>query len=187
MEQQTSVEELQRQLTERIAALDKQRKEESERFEKELSERTQLADAERQRQLAEYKEQERKRDEKRRQEEEAEALRAKEEREAKIALEISLAKAEEARKAQEEKLKWLVDEINKQEFIEEQHRKSFEGKKAAIPSTVHEESTINVEHPEAPINTAHPGEAVQGTDGETPDTPLMSDHLKHILRQATRN
>ena len=185
-EVQVSVEELQRQLSERIAALDKQRKEESERFEREVSERTQLAEAERRKQLAEYQEQERKRDERRKAEEEAIAQRAKEEREAKIALEISLSKAEEARKAQEAKLQWLVDEINKQEFIEEQHRKSLEGKTA--PAPVNSSPTeINVEHPVAPLNAEHPGEAVQGTTGETPDTPLMSDHLKHILRQAQRS
>jgi hypothetical protein len=196
IEQQVSVEELQRKLSEHITSLDKQRKEESERFDKELSERTQLAETERRKQLAEYQEQERKRDERRKAEEELVAQRAREEREARIALETSLAAAEEARKKQEEKLKWLVDEINRQEFIEEQHQKSlatflssneFTTSNPTEVNVEHPVAPLNAEHPVAPLNAEHPGEAVQGTTGATPDTPLMSDHLKQILRQAQRS
>lgn len=185
MEGFLDVEALQRQLTESIEALGKQRKEEAARFEKETKERNQLAEAERQRQLAEYQENQKRRDEKRRAEEELAAKRVQEERARRTSLENSLAAAEEARRKQEERLQWLVSEINKQEFIEEQHRKSLQS--TAQSAHVNEKPTdINVEHPEAPLNTLAPGEAVQGTSGDTPEDNLMSTHLKHILRQATR-
>jgi hypothetical protein len=181
------VDSLQRQLTERIEALDKQRKEQAEQFNKEVQERMQLAEAEHQQRLAEYQEAEKKREAKRLKEETEEQERVQEATKARIALENSLAAAEEARKEQEAKLQWLVSEISKQEFIEEQHRKAMQNPTAA---TVEESTTsteINVEHPVAPLNTANPGEAVKGTDGNTPESPLMSDHLKQILRQATRS
>jgi hypothetical protein len=181
-----NVEELQRQLSERIEALDKQRKEQAEQFSKEVAERAQLAEAERQQRLAEYQEAEKKREAKKAKEEAEAQERAQEVTRARIALENSLAAAEEARKLQESKLQWLVDEINKQEFIEEQHKKAMQSAATAPPSEPSSTTEINVEHPVPPLNAANPGEAVQGTDGNTPDTPLMSDHLKQILRQATR-
>lgn len=179
-----SIEELQKQLVEKIATIDKQRKEEAARFEKETTERNQLAEAERQRQLAEYQEHQKRRDEKRRAEEELAAKRVQEERSRRIALENSIAAAEEARKVQEEKLQWLINEINNQEFIEEQHRKSLQSK---TPVTGENPANVNIEHPEAPLNALAPGEAVQGTSGDTPEDNLMSTHLKCILRQAQRD
>ena len=93
--------------------------------------------------------------------------------------------AQEAKQSQESKLKWLQEEIAKQEFIEEQHRKAVESTRIAAQQSLKSEATtdINVEHPTAPDNK---GNAVAGTDGNTPDTPLMSTHLKQILRQAKR-
>jgi hypothetical protein len=177
---------LAQQLTERIKALDKQRLEESERFNKQLAEQQQLAEAERQQRLAAYQEADKKREAKKAKEEAEAQERAQEATRARIALENSLAAAEEARKLQESKLQWLVDEINKQEFIEEQHKKAMQSAATAPSSEPSSTTEINVEHPVPPLNAANPGEAVQGTDGNTPDTPLMSDHLKQILRQATR-
>lgn len=176
------VESLQRQLAERIAALDKQRKEESARFEKEVAERETLASVERQQRIAEAEEINRRNEAKKAAEKEAEETRIRETRRAQIALENSLAAAEVARKAQEDKLAWLVNEINKQEFIEEQHKKAMQS--APRESTPEATTEINVEHPTAPDNN---GNAVQGTTGDTPNSPLMSDHLKQILRQASRS
>ena len=176
------VEILQRQLAERIAQLDKQRKDEAERFNKEAAERLALAELERAAQLSAYQEAEKKRNAKRAAEEEAEQLRVQAARKAQVALENNLAAAEEARRLQEAKLAWLVAEINKQEFVEEQHAKRMQSTTVVIAEQSATE--INVEHPTAPDNL---GNAVQGTEGVTPADELMSSHLKHILRQATRS
>ena len=182
MEGFIDVEELQRQLAERIEALDKQRKEQAEQFAKEQAERTALSEMERKQQIAAYEEAEKKRNAKKAAKEEAERLRAQEAQRAKIALDNSLAAAEEARRLQEEKLAWLIAEINKQEFVEEQHSKSMKIVNAPVSEVSPTE--INVEHPTAPENW---GNAVDGTEGATPSTPLMSEHLKYILRQAQRS
>jgi hypothetical protein len=178
------VETLQKQLQERIEALDKQRKEESERFNKELIERAQLAEQERQARIEEYKEQSRKREEKKAKELAEEQERQKEETRKRIALETALGAAEEARKKQEEKLAWLQQEINKLEFVEEQHRKTMQQPTTPV---ITEENQVDVENPKAPVNPEAPADAVKETDGSTPDSNLMSTHLKRILRQATRS
>ena len=180
---EVNVEALQKQLSERIEALDKQRKEQTEAFNREVAERAQVADIERAKQLAVYQELQNKRNAKKASEEAAEQLRTQEDIKAKLALERSLAAAEEARRLQEEKLAWLVGEINKQEFIEEQHKKAMQSSAFVELVTLGGTVDINVEHPVAPDNK---GNAVQGTTGDTPESILMSDHLKQILRQAQR-
>jgi hypothetical protein len=177
------VQKLQHDLEERIAALDKQRREEKERYDKEVADRNALAEFERAETLKKH--QAREAEFRARKEAEAEAAqkRAQEELRLRKQLESDLAAADEAKRLQQEKLEWLQNEIAKQEFIEEQHRKAMQSQSVA-PAAEPDQIEINVEHPVAPDNK---GEAVQGTDGSTPDAPLMSDHLKHILRQATRN
>jgi hypothetical protein len=175
------VDALQRQLTERIEALDKQRKEQAETFNREVAERETLASAERQQRIAEVEAANRRHAEKEAATKSAEELRSQAAKKAQIALENSLAAAEEARRLQEVKLAWLVGEINKQEFIEEQHHLAMQSAPVAVAEQPATE--INVEHPSAPDNL---GNAVQGTTGDT-QGELMSDHLKHILRQATRS
>lgn len=175
---------LEKELRDKIAALDKQRKEEKERFEKEVADRNALAEAERKQRIEEHQ----KREEEHRQRKEKElAAIAQQKREAESKqrdAELASNAAEEAKREQERKLQWLKDEIAKQEFIEEQHRKTLEtAKKVPVVPSDGTEPTINVEHPVAPDNK---GNAVVGTEGATPETPLMSHHLKQILRQATR-
>lgn len=176
------VDALQRQLAERIEMLDRQRREQAAQFNKEVEDRASLAAMERAQQLAKYEEDQKRRDAKKLAEAEAEQIRAQEATRARIALENSLAAAEEARKAQEEKLQWLVSEIAKQEFIEEQHSKAMQSTAIAIGPTEYVPTAVNVENPVAPDNK---GDAVEGTSGAT-QSELMSNHLKHILRQATR-
>lgn len=173
---------LQRQLAERIASLDKQRQEQVAQFNAEAAKRSALADMERAQQLAKYEEENRRREAKKIAEQEAEQKKLQEDRRLRIETENALAAAEEARKKQEDKLQWLMSEIAKQEFIEEQHAKAMQS--APVVETVVGVAEINVEHPQAPDAK---GEAIQGTSGDTPSTPLMSDHLKTILRQAQRS
>lgn len=174
--------ELEKQLRERMAQLDAQRKEEAERFAKEQAKRNAVAEMERDESLRRHQEAEAQR----RAEKEAKAVaqqkRAQEEFRLQKQLENELSSAEEAKRLQQEKLQWLINEIAKQEFIEEQHKKAMQSQ--SVSSVENSDITeVNVEHPAAPNNK---GEAVAGTEGSTPETALMSEHLKHILRQATR-
>lgn len=180
-----NIEVLQKQLQDQIEALAEQRRQETLKYEHEVAERNHLADIERKERIEAYeKKTEALREVERKNKEALEAERREVERvkrEAESALNAQLAAKEE----QERKLQWLRDEISKQEFIEEQHRKSIANIKAQDSTGVPEVNPtyINVENPSAPDNK---GEAVVGTEGSTPEQPLMSDHLKHILRQATR-
>ena len=180
-----NVEELQRQLQEKIEALDKQRKEEMLRIEAEKSawisrqsDTIRIAELERKAQIEEAERQEAERTE-------AFARRDRELAKREHDIEMANNAAQEAKQSQESKLKWLQEEIAKQEFIEEQHRKAVESTRIAAQQSLKSEATtdINVDHPTAPDNK---GNAVAGPDGNTPDTPLMSTHLKQILRQAKR-
>lgn len=178
-----NIELLQQQLKEQIEALSEQRRQETLKFEGEVAERNRLAEIERRERIEAYEKRTNElREVERKKLESLEAERREVERtkrEAERALNAQLV----AKEAQEAQLKWLRDEIAKQEFIEEQHRKSLTSINAQGTTTDEAPTTINVEHPVAPDNN---GEAVVGTDGATPEKPLMSDHLKHILRQATR-
>jgi DNA repair exonuclease SbcCD ATPase subunit len=176
------LEQLEQQLKERIEALDKQRQEETVRFEAEKeawrsrqSETAKLIDFERRQKFEEAERADRKRVA---EIEEQKRELAKRERN----IEIAHNAAQEAKRQQEERLEWLKNEIAKQEFAEEQYRKRLETTLIAAPEAV-EDATINVEHPIAPDNK---GNAVVGTEGSTPENNLMSHHLKHILRQAAR-
>ncbi len=178
-----NIEVLQQQLKDQIEALAEQRRQETLKFESEVAERNRLAEIERKERLESYEKRANElREAERKKAEALEAERREVERikrEAEQALNAQLAAKEE----QEAKLKWLRDEIAKQEHIEEQHRKAMASTPVQKQPTDEAPTTINVEHPVAPDNK---GEAVVGTDGSPPDKPLMSDHLKHILRQATR-
>ena len=176
--------ELHKQLEERIAALDKQRKEEAEKFAKEMADRNAQVEMERAESRRKYQELEAQRKAKKEAEALAEQKKAQEELRMRKQLESDLAAADEARRLQQEKLEWLQKEISKQEFIEEQHRKAMQSKAIAVgPTEPISTAEINVENPTAPDNN---GNAVQGTAGDTPEHALMSDHLKTILRQANR-
>jgi len=180
-----NIEVLQKQLKDQIEALAEQRRQETLNYEHEVAERNRLAELERKERIEEYeKRTEAIREAERKNKEALDAEKREVERtrrEAEQALNAQL----EAKEAQEKQLEWLRLEISKQEFVEEQHRKSIANIKAQDTTASADTKTteINVEHPLAPDNK---GEAVQGTEGLTPETPLMSDHLKKILRQATR-
>lgn len=178
-----NIEDMQKELAEKIAALDLQRKEEAARFAKEMADRNAIAEIERSERIAHAKAAEEKALAKKKAEAEAEQARKQEELKTRQKMENDLAAAAEAKRIQEEKLEWLLKEIANQEFIEEQHRKSVQIP-VAVPCTEETANQIDWENPTAPDNA---GNAVKQTDGSTPDTPLMSEHLKRILRQAQRS
>lgn len=182
-----SIEELQKKLQEQIAALAEQRQQEAQRVEQHIAQINAEAEIERKQRIEEYKKKEEARlaREKLR-EEEAEKER-KEIEKKRFEVEQAANAAAQAQQEQQEKLEWLQNEISKHEFMEEQHRKAIENAKAVAENNSKQkisQEEINIEHPLAPENQ---GEAVQGTEGATPDTALMSIHLKRILRQATRS
>jgi hypothetical protein len=182
-----TIEELQKQLLEKIQKLDVERSNQAAQFAKEREEALQFAAMERNKQVEEYKKATAAREKR-----EAEAAAAVQEKlrietTERLAHEQKQNELQETLRLQREKLEWLENEISKAEFAEEQHRKQLENTKAVplvLPAEAEEFST---ENPIAPVNAVEPGGAVLGTEGSTPEDALMSTHLKKILRQAQRN
>jgi len=179
-----SIEELQLELERQISALAEQRQQEAERIEKEARERKELEEHERQERLEQHR---KRQEELHRQKQEQEAKVAEQQRElARRQAEVEAAQnaARAAKEEQERMLEELKVRIANAEFAEEQHRKRIESLKTPAPKPV-VSTEINVEYPEAPVNPKAPGEAVAGTGG-LEEGPLMSTHLRQILRQHQR-
>lgn len=172
-----TIEELQKALEERIQKLDEERKRNDELLSKERAEMQELAATERSKQLEVNRAAEEKAKQRKIAEQEAENERIRRAREEQLLLEQKQNAADELIKKQRETLQWLEAEIAKVEFIEEQHQKALENSKATIQEAAATPETV----------VTKPGDPVSGTDGSTPDTPLMSQHLKSILRQAQRS
>jgi hypothetical protein len=117
---------------------------------------------------------------------EAEEQRKREETASRIRIEYEQNAMAENLRLQKEGAERLIRELENTEFLEEQYRKSLEPTKLPDLRAGSHKFEINIEHPEAPVSAVEPGGAVGGTSGETPSNPEMSDHLKHILRQAER-
>lgn len=180
-----TVEQLQEQLEKEIAALAEQRRIEAERIEREARLRGEEAAIERQKQIDQYKARQ---DELHRQKQAQEERIKEQQRDlARQQAEVEAAKnaAQEAKEKQEALLEDLKKRIADAEFAEEQHQKRMEALKAKPAVVAEDPAKINVEHPEAPVNTSNPGDAVEGTGG-LEQGPKMSQHLRHILRQAQR-
>ena len=96
---------------------------------------------------------------------------------------------ERERKLQEQ-LAALKAEHEAKAFAQEQNEKRAKERQEELERTLaetradHNKTTINVEHPQAPDNK---GNAVEGTDGSTPNTQVMGPHLRQILRQHNRS
>lgn len=180
-----SLEELQLQLEQKIARLDEERKANAAQFEKERQAAIQFAAMEKAKQVEAYNHKVAQEQKKIADQEAIARERVRQEYAARLEDERKQNEKQENLRLQREKLEHLNQEIAKAEFIEEQHRKAMESVRI-IPLSPVISSTINVEHPEAPLNMLAPGEAVSGTEGVTPDTPFMTTHLRHILRQANR-
>jgi len=181
---------LEQQLKDKIAALEEQRKQEAQKFEQEASERNRLAEYERRERLEKYERKEKEIREKREQQQREYDEQQREIKSKQIEAELANNAAQEAKRLQEEKLEWLRNEISKQEFVEEQHKKHLDDlrKTAELECenkyvSILETNSPTIEYPTAPDNK---GEAVVGTEGSTPSSPLISEHLKKILRQAQR-
>lgn len=178
------LEELQRVLAEKIKRLDEERQKEREEIAREREDERLLAEAERAERLRTIKAGEEKARQREITKAQEEQDRLKKETEARVSLEQKENELAEKDRLYKEKLEWLEKAISEAEFQEEKHKKDLENSRTPVPVSNGDTQNINVEYPEAPLNG---GEAVIGTDGTTPDTPLMSQHLKSILRQAQRS
>ena len=178
-----NIEELQLELQRKIEKLDEERKANAVRAEKERSDLILSIEIERKERLDAYNKKVAEHEARRKAEDaEREAQRVQEVAE-RIATEQKQAALDQALRLQREKLEWLTTAISNAEFSEEQHKKSIENTRIAPIVERVETGEINVEHPVAPSNG---GEAVAGTDGSTPETALMSSHLRAILRQINK-
>jgi len=178
-----TMKELQAQLAEKIAKLDEERRENAKRNQEEREKMLLEVELERKERLEKYQEQINAREKAQREKEKADELVRQKELAERMATEQKQAALDETLRLQREKLDWLTKAIADAEFVEEQHRKSLENSRN-IPTTVEEGAAVSAEYPQS---CASGGAAAEGTSGSTPETPLMSNHLKSILRQATRS
>ena len=177
-----SLEELQAVLAERIVRLDEERKANAQQQAKEREGLLLEMEMERKQRLDEYQAKVTVLESKRAQEAaDKEAQRIKETA-ARVAEEQKQNSLDEALRLQREKLEWLTTAISNAEFSEDQHRKAMENLRV-LPSVEVTGIEVSAEYPQT---CADGGASIPGTEGSTPDSPLMSQHLKLILRQAQR-
>ncbi len=178
-----NIEELQVMLQEKIQKLDDERKANALQQAKEREALLLDMDIERKQRLDEYQTKVAKLEARKKAEEEAkEAQRAKDTA-ARVAEEQKQNSLDETLRLQREKLEWLTTAISNAEFNEEQHRKSLESLRVP-PSVEAQGAEVSAAYP---MTCADGGTSTVGTEGSTPETPLMSSHLKSILRQAQRD
>src|ERR1035437_9881373 len=181
MAQQT-LEELQAVLAERIAKLDEERKINALQQAKEREAMLLEADMERAQRLEEYQAKVAVLEARKKAEEEAKEAQRIQETSERMAAEQKQNALDETLRLKREKLEWLTTAISNAEFSEEQHRKALENQRVLPVEPVGTEE-VSAEYPQT---GADGGAAAEGTEGSTPETPLMSSHLKNILRQAQR-
>lgn len=165
-----TIEELQAQLQERINKLDEERRAYADQHAKEQAELRIIAEAQRAQQVADIKAAEERALARKTAEKKAEEERLRKAQEERIVMEQKQNALDEVLRRQREKLAWLEEQISNAEFLEEQHKKRLDSEKA---------------FQDVPPEETNP-EAALGTEGTTPETPLMSQHLRKILRQASR-
>lgn len=177
-----NIEELQVELQHRIEKLDEERKTNALQQAKEREALLLEMDLERKQRLDEYQAKVAALEARKKVEEETKEAQRIKETAARVIEEQKQNALDEALRLQREKLEWLTTAISNAEFSEEQHRKTLENLKSLPP--VEALTEVSAEYPQT---CADGGASAKGTDGSTPDMPLMSAHLKGILRQATRN
>jgi chromosome segregation ATPase len=178
-----SLEELQAALADSIAKLDQERQENARRNKEERENMLLEVEIERKKRLEKHQAQVAEHERQQREKEAAAEARRQAEIAERVVSDQKQAALDEALRIQREKLEWLEKAIADAEFTEEQHKKALESQRA-VPTLAEESEAVSAEYPQT---CANGGAAAAGTDGSTPVNPLMSDHLKNILRQATRS
>jgi hypothetical protein len=174
-----TLEELQAVLAERIQGLDEERKANTLQQAKAREEMLREAEIERKQRLEEYERKVEALEAKKKAETEAKEAKCRKENEKRLLSEQKQNALDETLRLQREKLEWLEKAISDAEFIEEQHRKALENAKL-LPPMADPITKVSAEYPQT---GADGGASTPGTDGSTPETPLMSSHLRAILRQ----
>jgi hypothetical protein len=178
-----NLEELQLELQRKIEKLDEERRTNAAQAAKEREALLLDMDIERKQRLDEYQAKVAKLEAKRHAEEEAKEAQRTKEVAARVAEEQKQSALDETLRLQREKLEWLETAISNAEFSEEQHRKHLENLRV-LPAEFVGTEEVSAEYPQT---CADGGASAPGTEGSTPETPLMSQHLKMILRQAQRD
>jgi hypothetical protein len=178
-----SLEELQAALVERIAKLDEERKNNALQQSKEREAMLLEAEMDRKQRLEEYQAKVAALEARKKVEEGAKEAQRIKETAARVAEEQKQNALDAALLLQREKLEWLTTAISNAEFSEEQHRKALENQRV-LPSVEPTGTEVSAAYPQT---CADGGASAPGTEGSTPETPLMSSHLKMILRQAQRD
>jgi prolyl oligopeptidase PreP (S9A serine peptidase family) len=178
-----NIEELQAMLQEKIQKLDEERKANAQQQAKEREALLLDMDIERKQRLDEYQAKVAKLEARKKAEEEAKEVQRAKDTAVRVAEEQKQNTLDETLRLQREKLEWLTTAISNAEFSEEQHRRHLEDLRVLPPF----ETAVGTVSAEYPQTSASGGAAAEGTDGNTPETPLMSIHLKSILRQAQRD
>jgi len=177
-----TIEELQQQLADKIAKLDAERQTNAAKAAKEREELLLSIEIERRERAEAYEKKVAEHESKRRAEEaEREAQRTRDVAE-RVAAEQKQAALDHTLQVQREKLEWLTTAISNAEFDEEKHRKAIEGMRVQPIADV-EVNEVSADYPQT---CADGGASAEGTTGDTPETPLMSMHLRQILRQANK-
>lgn len=157
---------LQKELTERVAALEAQRQREAEEFEQLKTKREKEIADDKASRMSKYREAEATRLANEAWQREKWEVEQKAQRDARCLLEMEQEKAAQATRDYEERLRRLEEELAKVEFAEEQRMKALEGR-------------LPVDNDQDEIR--------DGIHGLEPANSLMSDHLRKILKQSERH
>ena len=179
-----NIEELQVMLQEKIQKLDEERKANALQQAKEREALLLDMDIERKQRLDEYQAKVAKLEARKKAEEVAKEVQRIKETAARVAEEQKQNTLDETLRLQREKLEWLTTAISNAEFSEEQHRRHLEDLRVLPPFVESQGAEVSAAYP---MTCADGGASTVGTEGSTPETPLMSSHLKSILRQAQRD
>jgi hypothetical protein len=162
----SNIQKLEQTLAERLAELELQRVAENADFERRKLERENAIAAAKESQKREYDAKVAARLAREAEERERYLAFEKVEKEKQAAIDQENTRIEEERRKEAERVKSLQDKLSQIEYAEEQRRKAME---AALPVFIDQ------------------GEITEGVHGLEPETPLMSEHLRKLLKQNDRD
>lgn len=169
-------EDLQKALKETVLKQEEEHREKAALLAKQKEKAKAAAEEERNRRIKAQQEAEDKAKQRKLAEQKAEQERLKAERDAQMELERKQNEAAEEMRKQQEEATAIEKALAQAQFMEEQNKKALEELAAA-----------SVEISETAKLATKPGDPVEGIHGNTPETPLMSQHLRELLRQDSRN
>lgn len=170
-------EDLQKALKETVLKQEEEHREKAALLAKQKEKAKAAAEEERNRRIKAQQEAEDKAKQRKLAEQKAEQERLKAERDAQMELERKQNEAAEEMRKQQEEAAAIEKALAQAQFMEEQNKKALEELAAAASVEISETTKL----------ATKPGDPVEGIHGNTPETPLMSQHLRELLRQDSRN